>query len=739
MRGNYSSSYEHWVVILTDGAFGDLGNVTLQDKLEDFNLTNEGKRKPIYFAYIYISGGAGVEKDKVRESRPYILIPDNADDEITDKMTNIANKIYNRVAIKSPENYIDTEGDNTQIELGIPLERALVFIQHTGEESNYNSTKEEIETTYKNMYLDGGIDCSAGLEEDNVYPITGDSRSITEESFNAKSSDKTDISQIIYRFIKGNMYVIVPTGSESDFREQYITVKNYTKEGNGDSIDVYYKPSVKVGASYFQEGQEVVHTSECIDSQEEEQTEQCISAGELVIQIDILANDDSGEKLKDEELDLLYLEDFEVSLRQKLGEEWEEVYLDKISREELQYRCELEKGEYELQVITSWNATYIQKLEIQEKWQPVAMEFYNTDSIYLESVENHSCEVQIRAFSGGDATDEEVLARVQDIHLETDSELFEVEKVGRQGNEIWEFQVTLKDPSIHDIGESLALRAVAETDYRSSQSNEHIFEAVLPITSGDFMLEVGGPVLADSHFRRLFRGETVGIDYICDGIELTKEQREGIEVLGAYMVEPEKMQKKIRVTSNGNIRLEYAPLYWFFRREDTIILRWNVTYTRWNNEKAQEVVMELNISYLPMIAQWAIMLTTLLTFMWVLLCVTKRFSRSFILREQVTLVSDFGSQRVRLCRKGMLWVPFWKKARIKYKDSSGYFPEIKLDIRKNPEGLGYEILNYDLFGDEARYRLGNKRISENNRIISDIKGIQVADRNGVWYKMIIKR
>lgn len=737
LRKNYDSNYEHWVVILTDGAFGDLDDALLQDKLEEFNLTDEGKGRPVYFAYIYIEGGGGREIDEVTENRPYILVPDNVSDEITGKMTNIANKIYNRVAIKSPENYIGMEGNNTRIKLDIPLERALIFIQHTGDEKIYHLINDEIKTTYENMYLDGGIECSDGLDEDNNYPIMGDSRNITKDSFDAAKGDDTEIEKIIYRYIKGNMHVVIPANSKGDFREQYIIVKNYTKEDsdNGDSIDVYYKPSVKVGVSYFQEGYEIVHTQECIDGQKEGAVEKCVPAGEFDIQINILANDDAEEKLPNYEL--LYPDDFEVSLREKSGEE---VELYKIDREELRYSCELEKGEYELQVITSWNATYIQSLEVQDRWQPVAMEFYNTDTIYLESTENPSCEVQIRAFSGGEASDEDVLDHVLNIWLESGNELFDVEELGRQGNDIWKFQITLNDPSIHDVGENLGLRAVAETDYSLAQSNEHEFEADLPITSGDFTLTAeGNSVTADDYLRRLLKGETIGIGYDCDGIKLSEEQWKEIRVTGDYTVDPEKMQKKIRITDNGNIRLEYAPFYWLWRREDTVILRWYVTYTRWNTKKVQEVVMELNILYLPLVVQAVIILTTLLTIVWVLLCVGKRFLRYFIPREQITLVSNFDSQKISLCRKGMMWIPFWKKARIKYKDSSGYFPEIKFDIRVNPEGIGYEILNYAILGDETKYRLGNRRISENNRIISEAQCIYVADRNGIWYKMIIGR
>lgn len=746
LRKNYNNNYDHWVVILTDGAFGDLEGVLLQDKLEEFNQTDEGKGKPVYFAYIYIEGGGGSEVDEVTESRPYILVPDNSSDEITDKMTNIANKIYNRVAIKSPENYVGMEGNDTRIKLDIPLERALVFIQHTGEKTNYNEIKDQIDTIYKSMELDGGIECSEGLRENSNYPITGDSRKIDADSFNSKKNDPTDIEKIVYRYIKGNMHVIEPVSKKGNFREQYIIVKNYTigENDKGDSIDIYYKPSVKVGTSYYREGQEIVHTQECIDSQAERAVERCVSAGELIIQINILANDDTGEKLSDYEL--LYPGDFEVTLRARSGEE---VELHQIDREQLRYSCELEKGEYELQVITSWNATYIQSLEVQDRWQPVGMEFYGTDSIYLESPENPSSEVWIRAFSGGEASDEEVLEHVRKIRMESGNDLFDVEELGKQGNDIWKFRVTLNDPSVHDVGKTLKLRAVAETDYKQAQTNEHTFEAELPITSSDFTISIAGSsdtaggyesvVTAAEYIQRLIKGETIGIDYCCDGIRLTEEQRKDIKATGDSTIDPEKMKKHIRITGNGNIRLEYAPIYWLWRREDTAFIQWYVTYTRWNTQIVQEVEVELHILYLTLLQRAIVITVPLLAIVWLLLCVLKRFFRSFIHREKITLVSKYDSQEIRLCRKGMLWIPFWKRARIQYKDSSGYFPEIRMDIRVNPEGIGYEILNYAMLGDETKYRLRNRRISEKNCVFSDDQCVYVADQNGIWYKMTLKR
>lgn len=707
IRNNYRTGYDYWIVILTDGVFTDLTeDVSLKASLDAINAES---RNPISIAYIYISGGSSSEKEKIVGDNKYLFVPDaEAGDEITAKMTNIANKIYKRVAIKTPEDYFVTEGQNTRIQLSIPLERVLVFTQYTGDEREYNTVKESMRNAYESIGMDSGIICSDGLRKLNDYTITGSCRSISYSSFVTSASDMPDLDKVKYRFIKGNMHVVTTTGSFENFKNQSVVVENFTRTEAANSIDIYYKPAVMIDVSYYQDGRAISHTEEC-ENKDSGSTEACVPEGETMIQVDIMGTNVSKEKL--DEYTLLYPDDFVVTLRRKEGNDWEDVQLGVIDSRTLTYQCELKRGTYELRIVTSWNEVYVQNLEIQDKWQPVAMEFYDTQAVYLESAENPSCEVWIRAYSGGDASDAEVLAHVKDVNLkvEADNELFGVEKVGKFGNGLWLFRVTLRNTSVHDVGSNLMFLAVAETDYKTAESNEHVFQESLPITSGEFTLSVeDGPLEAGDYLWRLFRGETLGIKYYCEGIELNEEQLQDIKVSKDYAVEPHKMGQKIKVMEDGNIRLEYGPLYWFFHREDMVKTGWKVTYTRWNHEESQEVEMEINIMYLPVIAQWAITIIMLVVVLWVLLCVVKRFTDSFICKEKVTLESPYRTQSIKLYRKRMLCIPFWKAVRIRYKDSSGYFPTVSLDLRKNPEGRGYEILNCGALSDDAQYRLGKK-------------------------------
>lgn len=738
IRNNYRTGYDYWIVILTDGVFTDLTeDVSLKASLDAINAES---RNPISIAYIYISGGSSSEKEKIVGDNKYLFVPDaEAGDEITAKMTNIANKIYKRVAIKTPEDYFVTEGHNTRIQLNIPLERVLVFTQYTGDEQEYNTAKKSMRSAYENIGMDSGIICSDGLRKHNDYTITGSCRSISYSSFVTSASDMPDLDKVKYRFIKGNMHVVTTTGSFENFKNQSVVVENFTRTEAANSIDIYYKPAVMIDVSYYQDGHTISHTEEC-ENKDSGSTEACVPEGETIIQVDIMGTNESKEKL--DEYTLLYPDDFDVTLRRKEGNDWEDVQLGVIDSGTLMYQCELKKGTYELRIVTSWNEVYVQNLEIQDKWQPVAMEFYDTQAVYLESAENPTCEVWIRAYSGGDASDAEVLAHVKDVNLkvEADDELFGVEKVGKFGNGVWLFRVTLRNTSVHNVGSNLMFLAVAETDYKTAESNEHVFQESLPITSGEFTLSVeDGPLEAGDCLWRLLRGETLGIKYYCEGIELSEEQLQNIKVSKDYVVEPYKMGQKIKVMEDGNIRLEYGPFYWFFHREDMAKTGWKVTYTRWNHEESQEVEMEINIMYLPVIAQWAITIIVLVVVLWVLLCVAKRFTDSFIYKEKVMLESLYRTQPIKLYRKRMLCIPFWKAVRIRYKDSSGYFPTVSLDIRKNPEGRGYEILNCGALSDDAQYRLGKKRISSSNRIISEGRSFEVADQNGHWYKMVMKR
>ena len=740
IRNSYRTGYDHWIVILTDGVFTDLAeDESLKAKLDEIN---EDSRNPISIAYIYISGGANEEKESIVGDNKYLFVPDvEAGDEITAKMTNIANKIYKRVAIKTPEDYFFSEGQDTRIQLNIPLERVLVFTQYTGDVREYNTVKDSMRSAYDEIGMDSGIVCSNGLRKLSDYTITGSCRNVSDSSFVTSAIDMPDTDQIKYRFIKGNMHVVTTTGSFENFKNQSILVENFTRTDAANSIDIYYKPAVTIDVSYYQDNRVISHTEEC-KKKDSGSTEACVPEGETMLQIDIMGTDESKEKL--DEYTLLYPDDFVVALRRKEGNSWEDVPLRVIDSGALLYQCEFKKGTYELRIVTSWNEVYVQNLEIQDKWQPVAMEFYDTQAIYLESAEKPSCEVRIRAYSGGDASDAEVLAHVKDVSLEvvneSDNELFGIEKVGKLGNGVWTFRVTLKDTSAHDVGSNLMLKAVAETDYKTAESNEHIFQDSLPITSGEFALSVDeGPLEAGDYLWRLFRGETLGINYYCDGIELKEEQRQSIKISKDYEVDPPKMGQKIRVTADGNIRLEYGPFYWFFHREELVKTGWKVTYTRWNHEEIQEVEMDIKILYLPVMDQWTITIIVLVIIGWVLLCIAKRFTDSFIYKEKTTLESPYRTQSIKFYRKRMLCIPFWKAVRIRYKDSSGFFPTVSLDIRKNPEGKGYEVLNYGSLSDETKYRLGKKRISNSNRIISDGRSFEVADCHGHWYKLVMKR
>lgn len=739
IRRNYDSENDYWIVIMTDGIFDEFRGQEnekelVEEALDEINSGNE--RQPISLAYIYISGDSNTPVAEIKGDDTLLFVPDaDVGDAITNKMTNIANKIYKRVAIKSVDDYVGSEGESVRIELKIPVERVLVFTQYTAEKQLYQSVKDNLEETYEGIEPDKGAVGFGGLEESEDYPIPimGNCNEVTTQKINTKER-KPEIDKMKYRYIKGYMHVLKSADTYKNFKNQSIMVEGYKDDGI-HSIDVYYKPAATVGVTYFQEGQPISHTEEC--SKRTDSTESCLFEGEVNIKVDIMANDETRENV--DEYELLYPEDFQISLYRDSVESGEEVQLDIVNPENLEYRGDLEKGIYELQIITSWNEVYRQVLEVQDRWQPVELELYETDSIWLESAEKPFCEVKVRASSGGDASDEDVLEHVVDVNLDTENELFTVEKMGRSGNGIWSFRVTLKDPAEHDVGVALMLQASAETDYRTAESNQHEKELSAPIESGGFALTAEAQAEAVHPFLRLLKGETIGINYYCDGIELTQEQKKGIRIIGKCGTEPQEMQEKLRITDTGDIRLEFAPFYWFRHREDTVKLIWTVTYNRWNHLESQEVVIELQIQYLPLFAQYVILIILGGFFIWVGLCVGKRPTDIFIPRRKIILESQHRQQKIRFCRKGILFVPFWRNAKIKYRDSTGYYPNILVEIRRHPEGEGYEILNYGALGDDTRYRLNNGRISASNKTISKRRQFQVADRNGCWHDMVMKR
>lgn len=714
---------DYWIVILTDGYFTKIENGKLttidkeiiKDKMVD--LTKKSK-DTLSIAYVYIEGGMPQDKNYLsgmEESR--IFIPDE-EGNVTERLIDIANKIYKRITIKNTGEYFEEYNDRVEISWDVPVEKMLILTQYEGAEISYSKEHDEnVEDT--KLELPNGN--NKVFKQNTSYSFQGRDKAPGVEE---KAKEDHVEKNFHYRFLKGTMHTLVPTDIFSFSGDKTVTVTGTIDR----TVDIYYKPSVSIGIDYIQDDKPIEeHSADC-KKNSQANTEACIQACDLELVLRIRSRD--GEEEIASENELLHPELFEAYLRPAgKGEETEWEALE--TTDSLTYFCrDLEKGTYELKIITSWNEICVQTLEVQDRWEPVTMMLTDTNTVFLESPQNTVSDIKVKLLSGGEPMDSERAKHIVSVECESGNEDFEIKSQKQISDDTWNFQVELKDPKKHDIGEELPIHVLVTTDYVIGGINEHIQDFLLPITSGDFELSVKSTKSeAKGAIIRGIKGETVNIDYFCDNEKLTEEQSEKIEI-ESWTVEPETMGKKIVVDKKGNIYLKPGLVYWFFHKEDNVTVNFKLNYTRWNNKQSQEAVMELEISYLSRLQQFFILFGLIFLAGWVILCIAHKFTDSFIRKRKLSLVaSGYQDQEVRFKRKGVLFIPFWRTAKICFKDTSGYYPTFSLKVKNNPQGDGYIITNYDAIGDSSRCLLGGKEINSSNNLICDSRKFEVIDKH----------
>ncbi len=719
---------DYWIVILTDGYFTKIENDKLtaidkeiiKDKMVD--LTKKSKNA-LSIAYVYIEGGMPQDKNYLSGMEDSCIFIPDVEGNVTERLIDIANKIYKRITIKNTGEYFEEYNDRVEISWDVPVEKMLILTQYEGAEVSYSKEhNENIEDTK----LELPDSSKKAFKQNTSYSFQGrdDAPKVEEKAKN----DHVE-KRFHYRFLKGTMHTLVPTDIFSFSGDKTVTVT-----GTADRVvSIYYKPSVSIGIDYIQNDELIKHSEECKKNPQAD-TEACIQAGDLKLVLKIRSRD--GQEEIDRDNELLHPELFEVYLR-PTGREEEAEWEALESTDDLTYFCkDLEKGIYELKIITSWNEICVQTLEVQDRWEPVTMMLSDTDTVFLESPQNAASDIKVRLLSGGEPMDSERMKHIVSVECESGNENFEIESQKQIDDDIWNFHVVLKDPEKHNVGEELPIHLLVTTDYVIGSENEHRQDFELPITSGDFELSAKSEKSeAKGAIMRGIKGETVSIDYFCDNKKLTDEQRKEIKI-ESWTVEPETMGKKIVVDKKGNIYLKPGLVYWFFHKEDQVTVNFKLNYTRWNNKQSQEVLMELEISYLSRLQQFFILFGLLFMAGWVILCIAHKFTDNFIRKRKLFLVAQgYQDQKVKFKRKGVLFIPFWKTAEMYFKDTSNYYPTFSLKVKNNPQGDGYIITNYDSIGDSSRCLLGGKEIGSSNNLICDSKKFEVIDKHGKRHQL----
>ena len=66
-------------------------------------------------------------------------------------------------------------------------------------------------------------------------------------------------------------------------------------------------------------------------------------------------------------------------------------------------------------------------------------------------------------------------------------------------------------------------------------------------------------------------------------------------------------------------------------------------------------------------------------------------------------------------------------------------PDLRLQIRNNRLGNGYEIFNYTDFADANRFAIKGKAINKNNRIFDNTRKFSVRDNEDIKFYLVIEK
>lgn len=210
---NEDSSYERWLVVLTDGSFDNTTQATVQSTLDGYNATGI---KTVYLAI----GDSAVELQGDPNAGAYAEKAATTS-EILSKVTSIANQIFEHQVLGG--NFVATSGSETFLNIDIPTDQIVIFAQ--GEEASVGILTlngQAIAPTASHSVKHSG----------DVMPLN-----------NEEIKVDTSLHGVVVTFDAGD------TPFESG--QFTVTVSNAT------TVEYYYRPGVTVNCELILNGNEV--------------------------------------------------------------------------------------------------------------------------------------------------------------------------------------------------------------------------------------------------------------------------------------------------------------------------------------------------------------------------------------------------------------------------------------------------------------------------------------------------
>lgn len=726
-----------WIVILTDGQFTHPVKLDEEKLRSSFDqLTNE---KKVSLAYIPIGGNGAIDINS--DPQNGIIVPDEKED-ITKQITEVANIIYQRVQMGEgiSSKYMSIEDGKIIIKPNIPLEKTIVFVQYRGDALLYSDYERQVAAD-KTVSMD--IVASEESVENPRYMNL-----VSENAFSGRTDkpkwrtkENLEEAKVKYRPLKGviltwagNLDQFNTVSIEDNGEEQKISIP--VNKGQKLTSEVYYQPAVNVSFEYWQNGKNVEHAEECLFQKGEMQYEEyCIQEGDLAVELKFV--DSKGKTLTNSDSELLYLENFKVTLYPD-NEEGNKIEFWPTDNKYC-YKGQVEQGSYEMVITTSWHQELKQHINVQEKQKELKVSCSAPDRIMIDDLTGEGSKIKVTVKEDGLIPDEDTLKRII-VTCDSENSALQIEELGREENGTWVFRVGLKDPEGYQISGNGKFNIKAVRSYDHGKPKEDSAVLTRSLGSGPHVLSAEAqstqPVDA---LHMLGKDMTVQYVYRCDEKVLTEDSRENLKV---SLIMPSDGDFGDLITlgdKDFNLYLKKS-LKWYGIDQEYIKGTIHVSYHIYGSDLGEDFEVQIPFKPVPRGIKNMVTIVMVIVILWLLLIIAKLFTPWHIKKMKPYLRAEKGRRDFNLDfkRLGNLFVPWCRTASMTRRASNvaePYLPDIKIKIRNNLEGDGWVICNYEECVDGDKFRIGDSAISdsaisEDNHIFSSDKKFFVISKDG---------
>lgn len=739
------SGKDCWIVILTDGVFikpEKLDAEHLKNKLK--GITKEGKygKGRIRIAYIPIGDGAPPIEEDLADGIYVSDVPDGADAGqegiILKKVTDAINRIYGRVRLETniEERYLSRKDGQIIFDFDIPLEKLIVFMQQSGPEELYVNTKGKESSNDKMVTDSPRISAPLKVMEEAEFEGRRDLPSFEDGA----PSYNPDLA--MYKELRGVMFTYVRDAkAQSGYQNQQLIIPVNNEDKAQPDVEVYYQPAVKVNLEYVQDGEPIEHTEECLKTMNQaDHEEYCIREGGLTVKLGLM--DYNGNLLNNTNSGLLYKNKFKLSLYSQ--EDGTEQDMEPAGND-YEYRADVQQKDYRIIVTTPWDVQETGILKVQEKRKNLEISLVDTDTVWLNQSEEGASLIKVRVNEDGMIPPRDIMEQMT-VTCTCGDERLEMEALERNDAEpgIWTFRPHLREANDNHIAEDAVFSVTASRPYAVGDPSAAGMEFRLPLAANPEELLVMPETDKAVNVSSLLAGVTsyrVPLTYVC-AYTLDKDQKKEV-VKSDLKVEPESLAPYISIGDDGDIYIKKG-LRWFGAREKTAAVTFQASYNLWNTQNDAEVSIPLEFNVIPLWVQRLIEGVIIAILIWIAACLIKRQTHSYIHKFKAELCSDTVRKiyRFRLRRLRHIILPFYKNAYLIYEKAKRVdkpiMPSVKLVIRNNKYGRGYEIVNYKDFMDSDKYQIDGMAITEENHIFSSENEFSLVDERGDIFIMRIE-